>query len=74
MIKRDKIQTSLQNCVDDSLYSLKNAKQSNKTLYYFNTETSLMQAIIFLSSFYFYYIADTQTGTLARELSNHNVF
>ena len=73
MIKRDKIQTSLQNCVDDSLYSLKNAKQNNKTLYYF-TETSIMQAIIFLSSFYFYYIADTQTGTLARELSNHNVF
>ena len=25
MIKQDKIQTSLQNCVDDSLYSLKNA-------------------------------------------------
>ena len=45
MIKQDKIQTSLQNCVDDSLYSLKNAKQSNKTLYYC-AKTSLMQAVI----------------------------
>ena len=30
MIKRDKIQTSLQNCVDDSLYSLKNANKAIK--------------------------------------------
>ena len=44
MIKRDKIQTSLQNCMDDSLYSLKNAKQSNETLHCC-TEASIMQAI-----------------------------
>ena len=40
IMKRDKIQTSLPNCMDNSKYSLKNAKQSNETLCYC-TETDL---------------------------------